>query len=443
MDLIELLPLFMFPTLLLFLLVGYPVAFTLSGVGLLFAGIGIYFDVFLIQDLGFLPMRIFGIMKNFTLLAVPLFIFMGIILEKSGIAEKLLESVSYILRNIKGSLYFSVILVGAVLAASTGIVGATVVTMGVLTLPTMLKNNYDKDLSLGVIAASGTLGQIIPPSIVLILLGDMMNVDIGDLFLGALVPGSLLVLLYFFYCYIRILKNPSLAPDRNFTSTQKIDYITILKNTLPPLLLIILVLGSILLGFASPTESASLGALGAMVIAFLKGNLPYKTLFIAAKEASMLTAMVFTILIGAQLFGIVFRGLDGDSLLTNFILEHNINKNLLLIFLMALLFILGFFLDFMEICFIVIPIMLPIFTALEYDMLWLSILIAINLQTSFLTPPFGFALFYLKGVTPKEIKTTDIYKGVLPFIGIQVFVLILLTSFPILVTWLPTLVFAE
>lgn len=442
MSLENILPLLMFPTLLLFLMSGYPVAFVLGGVALIFAGLGYHFDVFFIEDLSFLPMKIFGVMNNFTLMAVPLFIFMGIMLEKSGIAGELLESASYSLRKTKGSLLFAVIAVGAILAASTGIVGATVVTMGVLTLPTMLDNNYDKKLSLGVIAASGTLGQIIPPSIVLILLSDMMNVDVGDMFLGALIPGFMLVALYVVYCKVRVSLNPELIPDR-VELDFKVETKTLVFRIVPPLLLVLVVLGSILFGLASPTESASLGALGAIILSVLKNKFTFRSLYLSAKETSLLTGMVFGILIGAQLFGLVFRGLEGDELLTNFVNSMDIHKNFILLFLMIMLFFLGFFLDFMEICFIVIPIILPIFQALEFDILWLSILIAVNLQTSFLTPPFGFALFYLKGVAPKGVKTSDIYKGVIPFVAIQLVAMLILALFPEIVTFLPNYFFKD
>ncbi|SME91503.1 TRAP transporter large permease [Pseudobacteriovorax antillogorgiicola] len=432
------LPLLMFPALLLFLLSGYPVAFVLSGVALLFAALGTYLDIFYWQDLGFIPTRVFGIISNFTLLAVPLFVFMGITLEKSGVAESLLKSISQLFHGFRGSLAIAVVAVGALLAASTGIVGATVVTMGVLSLPTMIQSGYDKRLATGTIAASGTLGQIIPPSIVLVLLGDMMNVDVGDLFAGAIIPGLLLVLFYAFYV---LLKSRGQSASSAMSEDTRASWQELLSALAPPLLLVILVLGTILGGLASPTEAASCGATGALIIALWKGKFSWDLIRQVSQETVQTTSMVFMILLGAQFFGVVFRGLHGDELIVDVIDQLALSKYWILFALMLLLFILGFFLDFLEICFIVIPIIMPIMTGLGFDPLWLAILIAVNLQTSFLTPPFGFALFYLKGVAPKDIKTMDIYRGVLPFVGIQMLALVLITVFPQLVLWLPKIVF--
>lgn len=444
MGIEQILPLSMFPVLLMVILSGYPVAFTLSGTALVFALLGHYFDLFYLEDLGFIPLRVYGIVQKFTLVAVPLFVFMGLTLEKSGVARELLTAINRIFQRQRGSLAIGVVVVGAMLAASTGIVGATVVTMGVLSLPTMLEYGYDKKLATGSIAAAGTLGQIIPPSIVLVLLGDMMNVDVGDLFVGSMIPGLLLVGAYILYIRGRIFFSPDLAPKATIDADSK--GWALLEPQLwralgPPLFLVSLVLGSILGGLASPTEAAACGALGALIVAFSKRKLNKVMLQQVMEDTAKVTAMVFFILVGAQFFGVVFRGLAGDELITELLMELGLHRDLVLFLLMVLLFGLGFFLDFLEICFIVIPIVLPIMTSLGYEPLWLGVLIAVNLQTSFLTPPFGFALFYLKGVAPPEIKTGDIYKGVMPFVLIQIGILVTLVMFPQLVTYLPYQVF--
>jgi tripartite ATP-independent transporter DctM subunit len=440
MEVVDLLPFFMFGALLLLIMAGYPVAFTLAGTAILFGWIGHGLDVFDISDFSFIPMRIWGIMNNFTLVAVPLFIFMGITLEVSKISEDLLESVSKIFGHGRSQMAISVILVGALLAASTGIVGATVVTMGVLSLPSMLAKGYSKELACGTVAASGTLGQIIPPSIVLILLGDIMNVDVGDLFIGALLPGLLLVLLYVAYVFFASRKSD--LPEVS-THSESNDFIYFLKALVPPLSLMVVVLGSILCGLASPTEAASCGALGALLIAKTKKRLSYDTLKQIMEKTAVMSAMVFTILIGAQFFGIVFRGLGGDEQIIQFVESLGLNPPLVLLVVMVLIFILGFFLDFLEICFIVIPVFLPVMTTLGFDPLWIAVLIAVNLQTSFLTPPFGFALFYLKGVAPKGILTSHIYRGIIPYVFIQVVAVLMIAMIPGLVTWLPKVVFGN
>lgn len=440
----EFLPLLLFIALLGGILLGYPVAFTLAGTAIIFGVIGHYLDVFYLSDFAFAPNRIFGVMSNVTLMAVPLFVFMGITLEKSQLAEELLRSMENLCSRVRGGLALSVIFVGALLAAATGIVGATVVTMGALSLPTMLKRSYNKELTTGVIAASGTLGQIIPPSIVLVLLGDVMNVDVGDLFTGALIPGLLLVALYISYVLIRVALQPSLAPALP-TEAQHQGSRPSVKETLqalvPTTALIVIVLGSIFSGLASPTEAAGCGALGAILVAVAKRKFSWSLLRSAASETVSLTGMVFMILIGAQFFGIVFRGLDGDAWIGGLIESAALNPHAVLLFVLLLIFILGFFLDFFEICFIVLPIVTPILTGFGFDPVWLAILIAINLQTSFLTPPFGFALFYLKGVAPTEVKTSHIYKGIIPFVLIQLFGLFLVYLFPKLALWLPQNVF--
>jgi tripartite ATP-independent transporter DctM subunit len=438
-----LLPILMFPVLFVFLLSGFPVAFVLAGVSLAFALLGYAWDLFYLTDLGFIPTRVFGIVSNLTLVAVPLFIFMGMVLEKSGIAEELLTTMSDLFRRRHHSLAFAVVLVGALLAASTGIVGATVVTMGILSLPTMLEQGYDKRLATGTIAAAGTLGQIIPPSIVLVLLGDMMNVDVGDLFAGAILPGLVLVGLYCLYLAFQAWRASRWAKVESTPPAEPITVNRLIWSLLPPGLLVFVVLGSILGGLASPTEAASCGAVGAMVIALAKRRLDGRTLLDIAEKTVRTTAMVFWLLLGAQFFGVVFRGLGGDFLITDWIEGLSMGPYAVLLMVMGLLFVLGFFLDFLEICFIVIPIILPIMQQLGFDLLWVAVLIAINLQTSFLTPPFGFALFYLKGVAPAEVQTMDIYRGVTPYVAIQLVGLAILMVFPEIVLWLPKVIFGE
>ena len=437
-------PLFMFVVLLGLICSGFPVAFTLMGTALIFGVIGHFTEYFYLSDFGFLPSRIWGIMNKITLTAVPLFIFMGITLEKAGIAEDLLLSTEKILKRIKGSLLFTVIIVGAVLAASTGIVGASVVTMGVLALPTLLKRGFSKELSCGTIAASGTLGQIIPPSIVLVLLGEMMQVDVGDLFTGALIPGLILVGLYMTLVAIYLFfgkKHFVEAPMEG--DSEPLNAKELLSAIVPPVVLMVVVLGSILFGLASPTEAAACGAFMALVIAAVKKKLNKEVLKSVMQQTASITGMVFMLLIGAQFFGVVFRGLGGDDLINTLVLSNEMSQTSFLIFVMILIFILGFFLDFLEICFILIPMLMPIFMEYGVDKLWLAILIAINLQTSFLTPPFGFSLFYLKGVAPPEVKTSHIYRGIIPFVICQIVLIGLVSLFPSLVTWLPKVVFGE
>ncbi len=423
----------MFVMLMVMLLIGYPVAFTLGAVALLFG------SIFL--DPGFfnlLPLQIWGMMNNFTLLAVPLFIFMGVTLDKSGMAEDLLETMGLLFGKIRGGLAVSVVIVGALLAATTGIVGATVVTMGIIALPTMLKRHYSPLLATGTIAASGTLGQIIPPSIILILLGDVMGVPVGRLFLGAVIPGAILVTFFLLYILCLAWAKPEVAPTLENNGDGNLLRKVILTLS-PPLLLIISVLGSIFAGIASPTESAAVGALGAMILSAAHKRLTMDNMKSAMQLTMRLTSMVFMILIGAIAFGLVFRGMGGDTLVRD--MMTNIPGGVwgFMFVSMLLIFFLGFFLDFLQICFIVVPIIAPIASLLGIDLLWLAVLIALNLQTSFLTPPFGFSLFYLKAVAPPEIRIQDIYRGIIPFVTIQILTLILLMLFPILVTWLPDL----
>ncbi len=421
----------MFLTLMVFLLLGYPVAFTLGAVALIYGGLFLGFDFFIL-----LPLKIWGIMTNFTLLAVPLFVFMGVVLDRSGLAEDLLETMGKLCGKLNGGLALSIVIVGAMLAATTGVVGATVVTMGIIALPTMLKHNYSIPLATGTIAASGTLGQIIPPSIILILLGDQMGVPIGRLFMGAIIPGTILVLLFMFYILIFAWQRPDVAPSISNNSNET-NIKHVLLTLVPPLALILAVLGSIFLGIASPTESAAVGAIGALILAALHKKLTLENLKDSVRQTTKLTSMVFMILIGATAFGQVFTGMGGDQLVLNAMSNLPGGMWGFLLISMLLIFILGFFLDFLQICFIVIPILAPIAIQFNIDLLWFAVLIAINLQTSFLTPPFGFSLFYLKAVAPDGVKIQDIYSGIIPFVLLQIIAIIVLISIPQLVTWLP------
>ncbi len=440
------------------LLSGYPVAFTLAGTALLFAGIGTYMDAFDSAFLEAMPNRLFGIMMNQVLLAVPLFVFMGVMLERSKIAENLLETMAQLFGSVRGGLGISVTLVGMLLAASTGIVGATVVTMGLLSLPTMLKRGYDPRIACGTICASGTLGQIIPPSIVLVLLGDVLSsayqqaqldmgifspetLSVGDLFVGALIPGLLLVFFYISYLLIVAWLKPDTMPalpaDELCNRSQLKKQVLI--DLLPPLFLILAVLGSIIGGLATPTEAAAVGAMGAMTLAWRQGYFTVNILREVTQETTRISSMVFMILIGASIFSLVFRGFEGDELIQAFLSDLPGGAYGALFLVMLVMFLLGFVLDFIEITFVIIPVVGPILLAMGIDPVWLGILIAINLQTSFLTPPFGFSLFYLRGVAPVEIKTMDIYKGVMPFIFIQIIVMGLIVWWPQLATWLPAI----
>jgi len=432
----EVLPFIMFVAVFLLLLLGYPVALTLGGVSVIFGVLAFGTDFFAL-----LPLRIWGTMTNQVLLAVPLFIFMGVMLEKSGIAEKLLETMGMLFGRFRGGLAISVVIVGGLLAASTGIVGATVVTMGLMSLPVMLKRGYDPELATGTIAASGTLGQIIPPSIVLVLLGSILNVSIGDMFVGALVPGLLLVSLYLLYIVLLGVFRPELMPAIPVAEIQVFQdskpWKTIVEAFVIPFMLVIAVLGSIFAGIASPTEAAAIGAFGALLLTFFQRKLSRDVLKSVMRETTWLTSMVFIILVGASAFSLVFRGMHGDRYLSEMIVQANFQPELFLAVVMIGVFIAGFFIDFIEIIFIVVPVVAPIFTAFGVDLLWVGVLLAMNLQASFLTPPFGFSLFYLKGVAPKEVTTGHIYRGIVPFIVIQLLMLVLVILFPELVTWLP------
>jgi len=416
----EAIALILFILIFILILSGVQVAFVLGGISAIFGMIFVpdFFDL--------LPLRIMGTMKNQVLLAVPLFIYMGLMLEKSGLAENMLQSMSRLFGNVRGGLALSVVFVGALLAASTGIVGATVVTMGLISLPTMLKNNYQPELATGTIASAGTLGQIIPPSVVLVLLGSGLNVSVGDLFRAALLPGVLLVLAYGLYIFIVARVNESIAPpitDEALLGEQ--SFKDVISAFILPLVLIVAVLGSIFVGITSPTEAAAVGAMGASILTYAQGKYNLQVLKEVMQGTTHLTSMVFLILLGATTFSLVFKGLDGDTYLIELIKTSALSPNMFLVMVMVAVFILGFFIDFIEIIFIVVPVVAPIFISYEMDLVWIGILLALNLQTSFLTPPFGFSLFYLKGVSPPTVTTMQIYRGVVPFLLIQVVMLLL------------------
>jgi len=437
----EIIPILLIVLICAALLLGYPVAFTLAGTSILFALLGVTMDFFDPNLFKTLPMRIFGIMNNQTLLAVPLFVFMGVILERSGIAAKILRDMAIVFKNTNSGLSISIIIVGALLAASTGIVGATVVTMGLMSLPAMLKQGYDKDFAAGLVASTGTLGQIIPPSIALVLLGDVMSnayqraqnnmgifsqetVSVGDLFIGAIVPGIMIVVGYLIYT---VLVN---RKKEFFLIEEIVGEANILKTLLPPAILIFVVLGSIIAGIATPTEAAGVGAFGALIIARLNGTANMELLKVTSYKAATVTTMIFSILIGASIFSLIFRGVGGDLLVDQIFEMMPGGKYTALFFILFAIFLFGFILDFIEICYVIIPLVAPPLLMMGFDPVWLGILMAINLQTSFLTPPFGFSLFYLRGVADESIKTTDIYKGVVPFILIQLAVLLIVIIFP-------------
>lgn len=432
----------MFFVALAFLILGYPVAFTFGAVAMIFGAIAAFLEIMpggTIAGVGeefflmfsMMPFRIYSIMTNTILMAVPLFILMGIVLQKSNLAERLLESMGSLFGRVRGGVAISTVAVGTLLAASTGVVGASVVAMGVISLPVMLKYGYSKRLATGTICASGTLGQIIPPSIVLIILGDVFQLPVGDLFKAALWPGLTLVGCYILYILLVSYVKPELAPAVGGHEEQsKASVKDALFAILPPLTLIVLVLGSIFAGVATPTESASVGALGAMILAAMYRKLSWQVVMDSCLETVKITAMVFAILIGATAFSMVFVYTGADYIVEEFMMGLPGDKWGFLIFSMVSIMLLGFFIDFIEISYIVVPILLPISATIGIDPMWFAILIAMNLQTSFLTPPFGFSLFYLKGVCPPEVQTTDIYKGVMPFIFIQALVLISLVVFP-------------
>jgi len=449
----------MFAAVVAVLMAGYPVAFSLGGVALLFAWVGIALGSFDSAFLATTPNRLFGIMSNETLLAVPLFVFMGVTLERARLAESLLDNLGALFGKLRGGLGISVTLVGMLLAASTGIVGATVVTMGLLSLPTMLRRGYDPRIATGTICAAGTLGQIIPPSIVLVLLGDVLSsaysqaqislgvfapdtVSVGDLFVGALLPGLLLVGLYMTYIVAIAVVRPAAMPA-HVQDGERAGVIQLVLALLPPLVLIVAVLGSIIGGFATPTEAAGVGAVGAVILALLKRQLSMVRLREVMRSTLRISSMVFLILVGASLFSLVFRGYGGDDLVRELLTSLPGGALGAMLIVMLLMFLLGFVLDFIEITFVVVPIVGPILLAMGLDPVWLGVMMAVNLQTSFLTPPFGFALFYLRGVAPDTVATGDIYRGAVPFVAMQVIALAVLAAFPALATWLPELVYGR
>ena len=443
----EIIPLLLLLLICVALLIGYPVALTLAGISILFALICIPFGVFDPTIFKSIPIRIFGIMNNVTLLAVPLFIFMGTILEKSGIAAKMLENMAQAFKGTKGGLSISIIIVGALLAASTGIVGATVVTMGLMSLPILINQGYEKDFSSGLVASTGTLGQIIPPSIALVLLGDVMSnayqraqndmgifsqqtVTVGDLFIGAIVPGILICIGYLIYTLYKNSNNLDLKD----TSTEfAINKVELFKTLALPVVLIFLVLGSIFAGIATPTEAAAIGAFGALLIALINRKVNLHFLKETSEKTAIVSTMIFTILIGASIFSLIFRGVGGDELIDLIFNSLPGGSFTALIFVLVIIFLLGFILDFIEICYVIVPLVAPPLLMMGFDPVWLAILFAINLQTSFLTPPFGFSLFYLRGVADESIQTKEIYKGVVPFILIQLSILLVILFFPFFV----------
>ena len=454
----DFIPFLMFLTACLVLMAGYPVALSLAGTALLFALGGAatgHFDMAFIQAL---PNRLFGTIENTTLIAVPLFIFMGVMLEKSRLSEDLLESMADLLGGFRSGLGISVVLVGALLAASTGIVGATVVTMGLMSLPIMLKRGYSSAQATGIIAATGTLGQIIPPSIALVLLGDTLSsayqqaqlnmgiftpktVSIGDLFVGAIIPGLILVLMYILYVILFCKPALQAEPELHVGQPPGNRLSRAMRNLLPPVFLIVAVLGSILTGAATPTEAAGVGAFGATVLAGLRAQLSITRLREVAQSTTEVTSMVFLILIGAAIFSLVFRGFGGEEIIEHFFMDLPGGLFAATLLVMLVIFLLGFILDFIEITFVVVPIVGPVLLAMGLDPVWLGVMIAINLQTSFLTPPFGFALFYLRGVAPPTVETSDMYRGVMPFIAMQVLLMLMLSIWPQLATWLPELIY--
>lgn len=436
----DLLPALMFLVFTILILIGYPIAFTISATAL---GFGLY--AFGLNFFHLLPLRVWGVMTNFTLIAVPLFVFMGVTLERSGIAEDLLETMGFVFGRIPGGIAIAVVIVGTLLAASTGIVGATVTTMGLIALPTMIRRGYQKELVTGVICASGTLGQIIPPSIVLVLVGDILGVSVGDLFLGALIPGLILSGLYMVYLLMVSFLRPDLAPpipaeERAQFSSRQLG-LRVAKVLVPPLALMVAVLGSIFFGIASPTEAAAVGATGALALTAVYRKFSWTMLQQVMQVTARLTSLVFIILVGATAFGLAFRGMGGDALVRNFITHLQWPPMAVFASVMGLVFVLGFFLDYIEISFIHLPVLAPILTTMGFNPLWYGVVLGVNLQTSFLTPPFGYALFYLRGVAPPEVTTGHIYRGIIPFVAIQLVGMILVIFFPWTVTWLPRVVF--
>ncbi|BAZ46812.1 TRAP dicarboxylate transporter, DctM subunit [Chondrocystis sp. NIES-4102] len=430
----------MFAGALVFLSLGFPVAFSLGGVAIIFALIGAAVGEFSFSFFNAMPSRIFGIMANYTLLAIPYFIFLGSMLEKTGIAEKLLETMGILFGKVRGGLALAVVIVGALLAASTGVVAATVVAMGLISLPIMLRYGYNKELASGVIVASGTLGQIIPPSVVLVVLGDQLGVPVGDLFIGSFIPGLMMAGSFALYVLILALVKPEVAPALPASVIGGEKLLTrVIKVMFPPLILILLVLGSIFVGIATPTEAGALGSMGAMILAAFNRQLSWQAIREVCDATMRISTMVMFILLGSTAFSLVFRGVGGDRYMESLLLNIPGGTVGFLVVNMLVIFFLGFFIDFFEIAFIVIPIFAPVAQQLGLDLVWYGVVIGANLQTSFLTPPFGFALFYLRGVAPPELKTIEIYRGAIPFILLQLLVLVLIIIFPQIVSFLPNL----
>ncbi|MBI2204997.1 MAG: TRAP transporter large permease subunit [Candidatus Rokubacteria bacterium] len=436
----DLLPLWMFVVFTALIMIGYPIAFTIAGTAFAF---GLY--AFGLDFFNLLPLRVWGVMTNFTLTAVPLFVFMGVTLERSGLAEDLLETMGLVFGRIAGGIAISVVIVGTLLAASTGIVGATVTTMGLIALPTMVRRGYQKELASGVICASGTLGQIIPPSIVLVIVADILQVSVGDIFLGAFIPGLILSTLYIGYVIVLCAFRPELAPpipaEERAAVPGAMLAARVVRVLIPPLGLMVAVLGSIFFGIASPTEAAAVGASGALILTIVNRRFTFGMLHQVMQTTTKLTSMVFVILVGASAFGLAFRGMGGDALIRTFIADMQMPPLVVFGSVMTLVFVLGFFLDFIEISFIHLPILAPILTEMGFDPLWYGVVLGVNLQTSFLTPPFGYALFYLRGVAPPDVTTGHIYRGVMPFVVLQLAGMLAVILFPQLALWLPRLVF--
>lgn len=436
----DLMPAWMFLIFTVLILIGYPIAFTIAGTAFAF---GLY--AFGMDFFNLLPLRVWGVMTNFTLTAVPLFVFMGVTLERSGLAEDLLDTMGLVFGRLPGGIAIAVVIVGTLLAASTGIVGATVTTMGLIALPTMVRRGYQKELASGVICASGTLGQIIPPSIVLVIVADILQVSVGDIFLGAFIPGLILSGLYVLYvvaiCFIRPALAPAISAEERAAVAGRVLAIRASKVLVPPLSLMVAVLGSIFFGIASPTEAAAVGATGALILTVTNRRFSLAMLQKVMQLTVRLTSMVFIILVGASAFGLAFRGMGGDLLIRNFIADMQLSPVMVFGSVMVLVFILGFFLDFIEISFIHLPVLAPILTEMGFDPLWYGVVLGVNLQTSFLTPPFGYALFYLRGVASADVTTGHIYRGIIPFVAIQLVGMLAVIAFPQLALWLPRLVF--
>ncbi len=439
----EILPLLMFPALAICLFSGYPVAFVLGGVGLCFGLIGMSIDIFNFKEFFLINSRIFGgVVENMVLIAVPMFVFMGLILERSGIARELLESLKILTKKMPGGLAMSVTLLGTVMAATTGIIGASVVMITLMAFPSMLAANYEKPFASGTIAAAGTLGILIPPSIMLVIMGDLLSISVTDLFMTALVPGLLLAVLYLIYIFIVNIRPKKTELDN---LNEPVDWASVLKGFAPTILLIMLVLGSIFAGIATPTEAAGVGAFGALLLAVIRKKMSIAKLWEMCDETIKTSGMIFGIFVGATAFSYVFRSLGGDDLIINFMNNFSGGPWIIISIIMILVFMLGFFFDWIEITLIVLPIFMPILSGLDLSghvepaniLPWFAVLVAINLQTSFLTPPFGFALFYMKGAAPKSVRMEDIYKGAIPYIIIQIFGLLLVMLFPAIALWLP------